>query len=262
VDFIASTRVFLIDLDGTLYLSGALLPGAREFMNRVQESGRRFFYLTNNSSQSKKEYEKKLKHFGLPVHDDSVITSGMSAGRYLESHFPGKKIYVAGTAALVDELSAYNIQVCTRCSHDADAVLLGFDRELTYDKLAQVCDLVARNRPFFATNEDLVCPLENNRFIPDCGSMAQLITAATQVNPVFLGKPRTAILDVVFSAVSCKSTEITLIGDRLYTDIALAENGGLHSILVLTGETSSYKGNESHVPHSVVSDLRSITPFL
>ena len=149
--------------------------------------------------------------------------------------YKGKTIYLVGTKALQSELEAYNVKIV---DNNPDIVLIGFDRELTYEKLEKACEYIDQGKIYLATNTDYVCPIANGRYIPDCGSICDMIYNATKKRPKFIGKPEPDMINILKEKENLKNDEILMIGDRLYTDIASANNAKIKSCLVLSGETS------------------------
>lgn len=226
-------KLFLLDMDGTLYLGDRVIDGAREFIDLLEKQGKKYIYLTNNSSRAGADYITRLRGLGFPCEKENVFTSGMASAMYILAEYPGKKVYVMGTEALCREIESYSIDV----SRDADVVLVGFDRELTYEKLDHACRLIRGGAPFIACNPDWVCPLDGGDSLPDCGSICACITAATGVSPLFIGKPRGAMAELCAEAAGVDVKSTAAVGDRLYTDVACALNAGATGICVLSGET-------------------------
>lgn len=226
-------RCFLLDMDGTIFLGGKLLPGAGEFLKMLEARGIQFYFMTNNSSRSKIEYARKLQGFGLPYGEDRIFTSGEATAIYIKKQQPGAKLYVVGTPPLEAEMASHGFELV---QDDPDYVVLGFDTTLTYEKLWKMCDFVRAGKPFIATHPDFNCPLEHG-FKPDIGAMIAFVEASTGRRPdVVVGKPNTPIVEAVVEKTGFPVEQLGMIGDRLYTDIALGQ-AGLTTILVLSGET-------------------------
>lgn len=230
-----SCELFLLDMDGTLYLGDAVLPGAHDFVNGLAGMGKRFVYLTNNSSRASLDYVSRLRRLGFPCEREHVFTSGEASALYLKEHFPGKGVYLVGTAALRQELEEAGIRLV---EEDADVVLVGFDRELVYIKLEKALRFLRRGAAFVACNPDWVCPLDGGEVLPDCGSICALLTAAGGGEPLYIGKPNRNMVDIISNCFGVPPARICCVGDRLYTDIAVAQNAGAVSALVLSGETT------------------------
>ena len=237
-----NTRLFLLDMDGTLYLGDDVFPGAVDFIHSISETGRSYIYLTNNSSRAGVDYITRLRKLGFPCEAENVFTSGMATGEFLNQNYPGAKVYLAGTKAFYRELQSYGIDLVNdENGHtdvmDVDVVVQGFDTELVYEKLDLACHFLRRGAVFIAANPDWVCPMPADEVLPDCGSICALLTASSGVKPTFIGKPNRNMIDVISEMTGIPNEKICAVGDRLYTDIAVAQNAGSVSVLVLSGET-------------------------
>lgn len=251
-------KCFVLDMDGTIYLGDRLFDCTIPFLQRVLDTGRRFVFYTNNSSKSIENYLTKLHKMGIDVQRANMLSSVDVIIQYLNRHHAGQSVFLIGTRALEKQFRDAGI----RLSEKADLVVLGFDTELEYAKLVTGCDLIRAGRPFYAINPDFNCPVEGG-FIPDCGSMARLITASTGAEPEYFGKPTRHTLDFLLEKTGCAPHELAVIGDRLYTDIALTQNTPVRSVLVLSGEaTLSELADSPFVPDDVMADLGELTPLI
>ena len=240
---LADIRLFLLDMDGTVYLGSRLLPGSLDFLRYLGETGRDHLFLTNNSSRNAEYYAQKLTKLGWPAQPDEILTSGEATALYLGGLKPAARVYLLGTPDLETEFAAHGFVLT---DETPDYVVLGFDMTLTYDKLVRACDLVRGGVPFIATHPDLNCPTETG-YIPDCGAMTALITASTGVTPKVIGKPNREIIDAMFRKKPVRRDQVAMVGDRLYTDIVMGHNAGVTSVLVLSGEAK-----ESDIPAAPV----------
>ena len=240
---LADIRLFLLDMDGTVYLGSRLLPGSLDFLRYLGETGRDHLFLTNNSSRNAQYYAQKLTKLGWPAQPGEILTSGEATALYLGGLKPAARIYLLGTPDLETEFAAHGFVLT---DENPDYVVLGFDMTLTYDKLVRACDLVRGGVPFIATHPDLNCPTETG-YIPDCGAMTALITASTGVTPKVIGKPNREIIDAMFRKKPVRRDQVAMVGDRLYTDIVMGHNAGVTSVLVLSGEAK-----ESDIPAAPV----------
>ena len=232
---VGQKRLFLLDMDGTLYVDERLFDKVPEFLARVRESGGRYLFLTNNSSRGVEGYIEKLERLGIATGPEDYLTSVDAAIDLLRREYPGQKCYAAGTESFRQQLESAGIPVTTRVEEDVDILLSGFDRELTFQKLEDACILLERGAVWLATNPDWVCPTWYGS-VPDCGSVCEMLTRATGRRPEFLGKPRPAMVQLALAETGFPPEQAVLIGDRLYTDIACAVNAGVDSIFVLSGE--------------------------
>lgn len=237
-------KCFILDMDGTIYLGNQLLPGADEFLATLSRLNKEYFFLTNNSSRDKLAYVEKLKNMGISVAPEKVITSGEATALYLKAVKPQAKLFLLGTEALAQEFSRHGFSLVTK-TENPDYVVLGFDTTLTYQKLWDACDLLRQGVEYIATHPDFNCPLEGGRYMPDAGAMAAFIEASTGRVPKVIGKPHREIVDVVLARAGTPRGLTAVVGDRLYTDIAMGQEAGLVSILVLSGETQAGDLSES-----------------
>ncbi len=244
-------KAFVFDLDGTLYLGDEVFKGARELIDFIAQSNAQHVFLTNNSSRAATDYVKRLKDMTFVCEPENVLTSGMACADYLISKYPGNKVHLVGTAALKDELESYGVIIS---DVDAQVVCVGFDRELTYEKLEKAVYFLRRGADFIATNPDLVCPMPEDIVLPDCGSMCALLTSSTGIEPFYIGKPNPQMLITLARKLAIPIEEIAMIGDRLYTDIAIGKNAGAVSVCVLSGETSKADIEVSDIKPDYVFD--------
>lgn len=229
-----NTALFLFDMDGTLYLGDQVYKGAIELMEDLPSLGKKYIYLTNNSSRAGTDYITRLVNLGFPCKAENVFTSGMATGMYLNQNHPGAKVYLVGTEAFRRELLSYGIELV---EENAEVVVVGFDTELVYEKLNKACHFLRRGAVFIAANPDWVCPMPDDEVLPDCGSICALLTASSGREPNYIGKPNRNMIDVISKMTGIPNEKICAVGDRLYTDIAVAQNAGSVSVLVLSGET-------------------------
>jgi len=253
------TRCFLLDMDGTFYLGRRLLPGALDFLRLLERLQVDFLFLTNNSSRSKLEYAEKMAGLGCPVGPEKIFTSGEATAIYLHQRKPGARIYLVGTPALEAEFTRAGFILT---GDQPDYAVLGFDTTLTYEKISKLCDLLVAGVPYIATHPDVNCPTETG-FIPDIGAMIEMIAASTGRRPdVIIGKPNQPIVDAVAQKLALDPAQICMVGDRLYTDIALGQ-AGLLTVLVLSGETKIKDlATSPFQPDLVMADLAELTSVL
>jgi len=252
-------RCFLLDMDGTVYLGNTLLPGALQFREKLQKTGREWLFITNNSSKSAVHYAAKLAQMGWPAQPEDIMTPGEATCLYLKEQKPGARIFLLGTPELAAEFAAHGFILA---KDEPDYVVLGFDMTLEYGKVAAACRFIRAGVPFIATHPDLNCPTEDG-FLPDCGSMAAMLTASTGVKPLVIGKPHAYFIQAVRRRKPFPREEVAIVGDRLYTDIATGVNAGITSILVFSGETRPEDLAASAVqPDMAVSGLEELAEML
>ena len=250
---------FLLDMDGTFYLGDELLPGALRFVGVVRRQGRDFLFLTNNSSQHSESYARKITRLGLPIGADKVFTSGEATAIYLARLHPEARIYLVGTPALEEEFAAHGLVLT---DESPDFAVLGFDTTLTYEKLWKLCDFVRAGVPYVATHPDLNCPTQQG-FMPDIGAMIAFVKAATGCMPKVIGKPHREMVEAVTARMGLPESGLCMVGDRLYTDIAMGDESGITTVLVLTGETHLEDIESSpHKPDYVFRDLNALADEL
>ena len=227
-------------MDGTIYNEDTLIPGASEFFALLNEQGKDYVFMTNNSSRGKISYVEKLNRLGIKATERNICSSVNATVMYLSEQKPGAKIYLIGTESLKNELleEGFEIVPVDYRGGDIDFVLLGFDTELNYEKVRGASYYVSRGYPYIGTNCDLKCPVLDNKYIPDCGAIAKMIELATDRLPLFLGKPERNMVDAVSKEWNVPVEKIACVGDRLYTDIAVGINAGATTICVLTGEAT------------------------
>nr|WP_317282176.1 HAD-IIA family hydrolase [uncultured Sellimonas sp.] len=231
-------KYFLFDIDGTLAVEGTLYKGTKEFLEWIKEQGGQCFYITNNSTKSRKDYVEKFQNWGIATEEQQFVTASYAACLYLKEHYDGKKIFVVGTPSFVEELKNFGIWVTEEADDDVDCVMVGFDSTLHYEKLIKACKLLFRKEvDFLGTNPDLRCPARFG-FIPDCGAIGAMLTAATEREPYYIGKPNPIIADLCMKQCNGRKEEFLVVGDRLYTDIACGINAGIETAVVYTGEAT------------------------
>lgn len=245
-------NLFLLDMDGTLYLGDTLISGAQEFLHQLKTKNKKIVYLTNNSSKNKYSYLEKMKKLGVEAELNDFFTSGEATAIYLSQHYPSAKVFLLGLKPLQQDLEEYGLHIINETDQKPDLVLLGFDQSLTYQKIWQACDWIRDGIPYYATHGDFNCPLEGGKVMPDTGSMILMIEGSTGKVPTVIGKPNRTIIDMACAKYDSSIEESVMIGDRLYTDIRLRETCGIDTILVLSGETTIEMHEESSYKASAV----------
>lgn len=234
---LAGKKLWLLDMDGTIYQEDRLFDGALDFLRGITDRGGRYVFITNNSSKSVTDYIEKVSRMGIAADADNFFTSAQATILWLQKQLPGGRVYCQGTKSLVEELREAGISV-TEEVEPVDAVVMGFDMELTMEKLRKTCQILTeQNVVYIATNPDLVCPVSFG-FVPDCGSVSYMIKNATGKYPEFIGKPEPTMVNIVREKFGYSREETVVVGDRIYTDIAAGLNAGVTSICVLSGEVN------------------------
>lgn len=251
---------FALDMDGTIYLGEQWIDGAREFLRAVENAGKKYVFLTNNSSKNPRAYVEKLGRMGLETGEKQIVTSGQATIAYLKKNFPGKRVFLLGNELLKEEFEEEGILLDESAP---EVVTVGFDTSLTYDKMCRVCDLVREGLPYISTHPDYNCPTEKG-FIPDAGAIHAFIHASAFRYPDhIIGKPNGDIMDYLAERERVSKEETAMVGDRIYTDVAAGVNNGYTGILVLSGETKEEDVKVSEIiPHFIFSSVKEMIPFL
>ena len=253
-------QCFALDMDGTIYLGERWIEGAQEFLRRIEETGRSYVFVTNNSSKNAEVYVEKLHRMGLDVGEDRIVTSGQATIWYLQKQFPGARVFLLGNPLLQKEFMQAGIRLE---KEHPDVVVTAFDTSLDYQKMCKVCDHVRSGLPYLATHPDYNCPTETG-FIPDAGAIHAFIHASAFRYPDrIIGKPNEDIIAYLATRVGTQRDRIAMVGDRLYTDIAAGRNNGLKSVLVLSGEaTMEDVGQFEVVPDLIFESVKEMTELL
>ena len=241
---LSQKRLFLLDMDGTIYLDDQLFPGTLPFLTAVREAEGRYLFLTNNSSKSVRDYVEKLRRLGVPAEEEDFLTSVDALVDDLGKGPVRKEIYAFGTESFRSQLREAGFPVVTEVTDRVDTLVIGFDRELTFQKLEDACILLNRGVDFIATNPDWVCPTWYGS-VPDCGSVCEMLRHATGRSPRVIGKPQRAMVDLAVERTGFSPEETMVVGDRLYTDVAAGIHAGVDAAFVLSGE-----GTREDIPQS------------
>lgn len=256
---IKSIKLFLFDMDGTLYLGNRLYDFTKELLCEIRKRGGKYIFMTNNSSKSVNDYIKKLEKMGIESCYDDFLTSSQATAYYLKKYHNGAKLYVCGTESLKNELRANGFEITDNLDN-VDVIVMGFDTELTFKKLEDVSKLLLLRKdiPYIATNPDYVCPTEFGS-VPDCGSVCDMLYNVSKRKPLVIGKPEALMPILAMDKTGYKKEETALVGDRIYTDIKSGINAGVTSILVMSGETTYDVLEKSTVkPDYVLSSAKEI----
>ncbi len=233
-----NVKLFLFDMDGTLYLGNILYDFTIELLNAIKDIGGRYLFMTNNSSKSVNAYIEKLAKLGIKADKEDFITSSQATSYYLKNHHKNATLYVCGTQSLKDEFISEGFKV-TENIDEVDCIVMGNDTELTFKKLWDISYMltIKPDMPYVATNIDYVCPTEFG-FVPDCGSFCDMIFNATGKKPIFIGKPEALMPQLAMAMTGYSKEQTAVIGDRIYTDIKSGINAGTVTVLVMSGETT------------------------
>ena len=262
-EIIQNMKLYLFDMDGTLYLGSRLYDFTIELLQEIRRTGGKYLFITNNSSKSVADYVKKLAGFGIEATRDDFMTSSQATAYYLHKYHEGQRLYVCGTESLKEELRGEGFTVTTNID-EVDCIVMGFDTELTFQKLHDVSYMLLTRPelPYIATNPDLVCPTEFGS-VPDCGSVCGMIYNATGKKPIVIGKPSALMPELAMDKLGISKEETCVVGDRIYTDVKSGLNAGCVGILVMSGETTYEILEQSpEKPHLVMESAREILDIL
>lgn len=235
---IRSLKLFLFDMDGTLYIGDNLFPFTKELLCTIRKRGGKYLFVTNNSARSVKDYVTKLQRLGIAASEEDFMTSSQATAFYLKKNHRDQRLYVCGTGSLKEELSREGFTV-TENIDETDCIVMGNDTELTFKKLYDISKLLLTREdiPYIATNPDYVCPTEFGS-VPDCGSVCDMLYNVSKRRPVVIGKPEALMAKLAMEKTGYTQSETVVIGDRIYTDIKSGINAGCTTILVMSGETT------------------------
>lgn len=261
-ELLRETELFLFDMDGTLYLGNRLFDFTRDLLEKIKTAGKRYLFITNNSSKSVEAYVQKLKSLGVKACAEDFLTSSQATAWYLKREFPDKRLYVCGTESLKSELRQNGFEI-TEDTEKTECIVMGFDTELTFKKLEDISKMLCtRNLPYIATNPDYVCPTEFGS-VPDCGSVCDMIYNATGKRPFVIGKPSPLMIRLAAEKAGIPLNKTAVVGDRIYTDIKSGLNAGALGVLVMSGETTGeILAASPDKPDIVLKDAGEIADYL
>jgi HAD superfamily hydrolase (TIGR01450 family) len=251
---LAAIRHVVLDLDGTLYRGNRLFDETLPFLAKLCDWNIGCTFLTNNTSRSKADYVEKLRKFGIECDEAQIYTPADSTIVYLRENLSAAKtIAVLGTPSLCQQFEEAGFRIDWGAPQ---AVVVGFDTTLTYERLCRTAYWISTGMPYIATHPDLVCPTDEPTVLVDCGAICACLTAATQRSPVVLGKPEPGILLELCARHGLTPGQLAMVGDRIYTDIVMAQRAGALAVLVLSGEaTAAQAAALAQPPDLVVADI-------
>lgn len=261
---IDSKKLYIFDMDGTIYLGGRVFDFAIKFINNLRKSGKKVIFFTNNASHSTEFYYSKLDRLGFSPRAGEIMTSGDVTVEYLKNHRANKSVYLIGTEELISDFKRRGITLVDENADRCDIVVSSFDTTLTYEKLNAACRFIRNGAEYLSTHPDFNCPVENG-FIPDSGAIAAFITASTGKTPTYFGKPYKETLEMIEEVCGVTRSDMVIFGDRLYTDIALGKKHGVCSVLVLSGETllcDVEKASDDEKPDFVFDSLDDVNKLI
>ena len=257
-DALKDKKLWLFDMDGTVYLGNTIFDGTLSLLDKITENGGKYVFITNNSSKGVDDYVKKVTSMGIKADRKNFYTSVDASAAVLKERFNDSLIYAQGTYSFIENLKDEGLNITTEYDENAECVIVAFDTELTEKKLSNTCKMLLKDVPYYATNPDWVCPTEFG-YIPDCGSMCFGIEKATGKAPVFIGKPSPLMIEEVIKIFNVDKKDVVVIGDRIYTDIKSGVNAGIDTVLVLSGETTLKDCKKSKIkPTFTINSVKEI----
>lgn len=232
---ICDKKGFISDMDGVIYHGNELLPGAKEFVEWLESSGKKYLFLTNSSERSPRELQQKLARLGLEVDESHFYTSALSTAAYLSAQKPGGTAYVIGEPGLMSAL--YNAGI-TMNDINPDYVVVGETQNYSYANITKAIDLVRAGAKLIGTNPDLTGPADGGRIVPATKALIAPIEMAAGVSAYFLGKPNPLMMRCGMSLLGCDEKDVAIVGDRMDTDIIAGIECQIDTILVLSGVTA------------------------
>lgn len=240
-DRLSKIKHLALDMDGTIYLGTTLFPFTKKFLSDMKEAGIGYSFLTNNPSKSVADYLKKLSDMGIDADEGNMYTTSLAAIDYIKEHYPqAKRLFLLGTPSMISQFEKAGFESCADDPNDVpDALVVAFDMTLEYSRLCRAAWWASQGIPYVATNPDRVCPTDQKVVLVDCGSICKCIEHATgRIPDITLGKPDPNMLSGILARHGLQPDECAMVGDRIYTDTAMAHNAGAFGVLVLSGETT------------------------
>lgn len=253
---------YAFDLDGTLYVDDALLPGAAETLSRIRSGGGRVAFVTNKPLETAADYAAKLTRLGVPADRDEVVTSIDALVLYMQERHPGARVMPISEPAVFEALAAAGFPI-TDDPSATDVVVVAFDRTFNYQKLTAAYRAVRlHGAALVATNPDPYCPTRDGG-IPDCAAMLAAIEACTGATAeAIVGKPSRHMAQAVLKCLNVAAGSVAMVGDRLATDMAMAKTYGLVAVLVLTAASSRDEvASSPFQPDYAIEGLHELVPW-
>lgn len=255
-------KYLALDMDGTIYLGSNLFPFTLDFLNSMENAGVGHSFLTNNPTKSVADYIAKLAKMGIPATEDNMYTTSLAAIDYIKEKYPeAKRLFMLGTPSMVSQFEKAGFEACADDPDDVpDVLVVAFDPTLEYSRLCRATWWASQGIPYVATNPDRVCPTDQKTILVDCGSLQKCIEWASGRKPdIVLGKPDPTMLQGIMHKLGLQPEEVAMIGDRIYTDTAMAHNAGAVGVLVLSGETTLDTALKADVPPDfIVRDIKEL----
>ncbi len=244
-------KLFLFDLDGTLYCGDKLFPFTKELLSELKRQGKQYRFITNNSAKSCKDYVAWMAARGVEAKENEFVTSGRVTVHFMRENYPDAALYICGTESLKAEFREAGFTV-TDDLDQVECVLIGYDKELNFRKIDDVCRLLYTKKiPYIATHPDKTCPTEYG-YMPDCGTICDMIAKATDKQPIFIGKPAPLMPEICMIETGIDRDNTVVIGDKIETDIQCGWRSGAKTILVLSGDNTQQDVDRSDIKPDIV----------
>lgn len=252
---LARIKHVALDMDGTIYMGDSLFPFTIPFLEKLKKLNISYSFLTNNPSKSIDDYLSKLKKMGIHATEEEMYTTTVATIDYIKNHHPNaRKLFLLGTPSMISQFEKAGFTPTGDNPKDIpDIIVAAFDLTLTYSRLCRAAWWISQGTPYIATNPDKVCPTNQQTVLVDCGSICKCLEHATGRKPdITLGKPDPNMLIGILQQKNLHPEEIAMVGDRIYTDIAMAQNAGAVGVLVLSGETTMNIAKEAINPPDII----------
>lgn len=263
---LSGIRHVALDMDGTIYLSNTIFPYTIAFLKRLTDMGITYSFLTNNPSKSLADYLHKLEIMGIPCKPEQMYTTTIATIDYIKANYPqARKLFLLGTPSMISQFEeAGFISTADNPDDVPDIIVASFDMNLEYSRLCRAAWWISQGVTYLATNPDFVCPTDQKTVLVDCGSICRCLEAATGRKPdVTLGKPDPNMLSGICRRMNLEPSQIAMVGDRIYTDIAMAHNAGAFGVLVLSGETTLEAAKQApRQPSLICRDIEELGELL
>lgn len=253
---LAKIKHVALDMDGTIYMGDSLFPYTIPFLKRLKQMNISYSFLTNNPSKSLDDYLQKLEKMGIHATEEEMYTTTVATIDYIKAHYPeARRLFLLGTPSMISQFEkAGFISTADDAEDVPDLIVAAFDLTLTYARLCRAAWWISQGIPYIATNPDKVCPTNLPTVLVDCGSICKCLEHATGRQPdITLGKPDPNMLIGILQQKQLQPDQIAMVGDRIYTDIAMAQNAGAVGALVLSGETTIEVANAAPNPPDVIA---------